>query len=531
MSGRVTSGRFLSRLARDAGGTVVMWVTAALGIFLAIGALMVDSGRVYNLHSQLQTYADHAALAAAAELAGDSGAINRAIEAATGALSGAGPIVTDTQNYATGAAALTIQTLTFLSALGSGMGHAGTVGGDDVVYTWTAGAAAPTANQSRAARFVQVSVAPRTVNYAIYPVVAALGFGGAVAATVDARATAGFTRTACRIPPLMICNPNEDPVTGGGDFDAESWLGRQIRLRTQGAGAQWAPGSFGLLDISGMEVSDECSGGGANLLRCVLGLVDSGLQCLPQGGTVNIQPGQAIAVNDGLNTRFDIWNPPLNRNDPAFAPARNVTKGFRHDNNRCTWQQHDPATTTVGLPRDDCFASGTCGGPDGEFGNGVSLNTLRNNYWAINHPGVAWPSIWDPTATPPGVQPTRYQIYRYEIANNIIPDGNIVNHNLYTHEHGHPTCATPVTEPANMPITRDRRTIVAAIVNCIEEGINGSASNVPTKDFALFFITEPIVAPPHLGGGEANDLFAEFLGVVRVNADDGILHELPILYR
>jgi len=63
----------------DARGVVAIWVVVSMALFCAIGALVVDVGRLYNLHSQLVTFADHAALAAAQELNGENGAVNRAL--------------------------------------------------------------------------------------------------------------------------------------------------------------------------------------------------------------------------------------------------------------------------------------------------------------------------------------------------------------------------------------------------------------------------------------------------------------------
>src|SRR5262245_50083880 len=81
-------------------------------MLLGFGTLVVDIGRLYNLHSQMQADVDQAALAAAAELDGGADAISRATRAALGDGTNP-PLVRDVQNFAVGAAELSIQPLQF----------------------------------------------------------------------------------------------------------------------------------------------------------------------------------------------------------------------------------------------------------------------------------------------------------------------------------------------------------------------------------------------------------------------------------
>jgi Flp pilus assembly protein TadG len=492
---------YLDHLARDEGGSIAVWVTVGMLSFFATGALLVDGGRVFNLHSQMQTYADHAALAAATELDGDSQAIGRAINAVSSG--GAGPIVSDTQNFAAGAAGLTVQTLTFLSKLGTGTGAAGTVNGDVVLYTHTIGDAPSfTATQSQQARFVQVTVAPRTLNYVLAPVLGLLG-NAATSASIQAAAIAGFTRAACRFPPMMICNPTE--TNPGDPFNWESMIGKQVLMKAKGSGSAWAPGDFGLLDLSGFQTGGNCSGGGGSLIRCVLGLVDPGTQCVLQGGEVDIKPGETIGpTHTGINLRFDIWDPPFQsqRTDPDFAPARNVIKGKTHANNQCRMNDLTE-TPSIPLPRDAGLSNSN------RIGNGVTLPQMLA-YWAVNHPTVAWPFAV-------GETPTRYQVYRKEIELNTPTTGESTG----------PTCAAPVNEPVDLQPVHDRRVLLIAVINCKEQGINGAADNVPIEGFALMFMTEPI----GLDGSSVDDVYGEMIGIVKPNTSDGVLHEFPVLYR
>jgi Flp pilus assembly protein TadG len=509
-------GKSVRRLLSDERGTVVVWTTVALFGFLGMGALLLDGGRMLNLHTQMQSYADHVALAAAAELDGDSNAIERAITAATGG--SAGPIVTDTQNYSFDAnKSLTVKRMTFLSKLGSGQDRAGEfVAGDVAEYTYTVGNTLPDAATlgplSRKSRYVQVVVEPRDVTFVMAPVLTALGVGGsnATKSAVSAGAIAGFTRVACRFPPLMMCNPTES-ATGGGPFDWESMIGKQILLKSQSGSGQWAPGNFGLLDLTESINSTECTGGGGNFIRCVLALADPGTQCVIQDAAVDLEPGNTVGpTRTGFNTRFDMRDSPLQNDNgkAAFAPARNVIKGKTHAPNKC---KEDDLTETdapsVPLPRDPGISDSA------RIGNGVTLTDLQN-YWTTNHPDVAWPF-----AT--GVTPTRYDIYRKEIELNAPVAGKEVMG---------PTCAAPVTEPADMDAVKDRRVFVIAVINCKENNIHGAMDGVPVENFAVMFLTEPVVKDSS-GTGSGEGIYGEMLGIVKANTSNGVLHEFPVLYR
>jgi Flp pilus assembly protein TadG len=509
----------IRRLLADESGAVVVWTTVGLFGFLAMGTLLLDGGRILNLHTQMQSYADHAALAAAAELDGDSNAIARAITAATGGA--AGPIVTDTQNYAFVAdKSLTVTRMTFLSKLGSGQDRAGEfVAGDVVEYTHTVGSALPAAVTlaplSRKSRYVQVVVEPRDVTFVMAPVLTALGIDSANASgksAVSAGAIAGFTRVACRFPPLMMCNPTESTAPGGGGpFDWESMIGKQVLLKSQSGGDQWAPGNYGLLDLTESINSTECTGGGGNFIRCVLALADPGTQCVLQDAAVDLKPGNTVGpTQTGFNTRFDVWDPPMQNSsgNAAFAPARNVIKGKTHDAGKCRESDlKDTSAPSVPLPRDAGISDSA------RIGNGITLADLQT-YWTTNHPTVAWPFA-------SGVKPTRYGIYRKEIELNapVVPN-----------EVMGPTCATPVSEPSDMDMVKDRRVMVIAVINCKENNIRGARDGVPVENFAVMFLTEPVFQE---GSGVNADsgIYGEMLGIVKANTENGVLHEFPVLYR
>ncbi len=207
---------------------MVLWglVLAAAFGFLA---LSFDFGRVASTQSELQSFADQVALAAAGELDGRPDAITRATAAAAG-------LVSDSQTYATGSTQLggaEDYTLTFLRSLPA----------DDKA------AATASTSDGRLARYVRVAVAPLTVDTPFAAANAALSGAATENAqsTVGAAATAGMTSWACDVTPLMFCVPN-------ASWRARDNIGDQIQLRSGGNGAAWGPGNFGFLDVTSLPV-------------------------------------------------------------------------------------------------------------------------------------------------------------------------------------------------------------------------------------------------------------------------------------
>ena len=82
----------------ETGAVLVLW-GLAFGVFLGLVALTFDLGRLSITQTELQSYADSVALAAAGELDGGDGAIARATAAAAAAIA-------DSQTFGTGAQAL-----------------------------------------------------------------------------------------------------------------------------------------------------------------------------------------------------------------------------------------------------------------------------------------------------------------------------------------------------------------------------------------------------------------------------------------
>src|SRR5262249_21142286 len=102
------------RLWRDERGAILVYATVGATVFLGFAALVIDGGRLFVLHSQLQDAADAAALAGGAELDRQSDSITRANRA----INNTGALVTiNNQAFATGSSPITIASITYLQSL------------------------------------------------------------------------------------------------------------------------------------------------------------------------------------------------------------------------------------------------------------------------------------------------------------------------------------------------------------------------------------------------------------------------------
>ena len=480
----------IERFAREETGAILVFAALALGLMLILIAWTFDIGRLAATQSELQSYADQVALAAAGELDGRDNSITRATAAANA-------LISDTQTFGSG-------NRTMLGAANYTISFYETLPGSD-----QAALPAATTSQKRAV-YVQVVATPQAVSFDFRRAFATLTGNTVTNPTVSATAIAGFTQYACDITPMMFCIPNST-------FDASdpNTIGDMIRLRSGGQGAAWGPGNFGFLEPStlALDSTGNCAGTGGTgpSLRCVLGAVGSITQCFAQRG-VNTEPGQKVGItNAALNTRFDMWSGALGNEstNPIYAPAPNVIKGIEpKGGNACNWNNSQPTADTLAIPRDDCFPG--CA----PYGNGT-WSTGRAAYVTKNYGGT------DPHTN----ASTRYQYYLAEIA---AAGGMASSNPILTgrSETGRPMCA-----PAAHP-DPERRVIIAAGIDCAANPISGRATAVPVHQFVKMFITEPVV-----DNGTTNglDIYAEIIGSAGGNGGSGgsagVIHDVVQLYR
>ncbi|MBD3678494.1 MAG: Tad domain-containing protein [Rhodobacteraceae bacterium] len=476
-------------------GTILAFWGVSFAALFGMVAMSFDMGRIAITQTELQSFADNVALAAAGELDGGADAITRAQAAAA-------TMISDRKTFGSGDSLLSGPTdyaLVFLS---------------DLPASDTAPMTAVTTDPEDAV-FARVIANASTVDLTFAAAFTALTGEGGPDNVVSASAVAGMTQYACDVTPLMFCLPH-------GGYSAEANKGAMIRLRSGGQGAAWGPGDFGFLDPSRalIDMDGPCAGlTGVNLDACLLGAVGSITQCFAQRG-VDTEPGQKVGIEDAIfNVRFDIYRSIMNgnRNDPDYAPAPNVIKGIRPNGGGSCIGGNEQVANTEELPRDDCLISGTC--PLGSrFGDGNWSNGRTNAYVAANYGGV------DPH---PGAA-TRYEYYLAEIAAaGGAGSSNAILTGLGLDETGRPMCSN------NQVADPERRVVIAAGIDCGANPINGAEEGVPVQEFFKLFLTEPVSSdgssPPNL------DIWVEIVGTANGGGagagSSGLFRDIVQLYR
>jgi Flp pilus assembly protein TadG len=491
--------------AKDERGAILILWALFLAVAFGFLALAFDLGRIATTQSQLQSFADQVALAAAGELDGRQDSITRAEEAVFG--NGAvGGLIAGQQTYGLGSQALGAQdiTLTFYSSLPP----------DD-----RADPSPFLTTNPRLARFVRADIDNRTVLTPFAAVNAALNGRTQVSADVGASATAGFTSYACDITPLFFCVPS--------GWRAENNIGNQILMRSGGGNssknsqddvtddpnAAWGPGNFGFINPSRLPVdpTGPCAGLPANsarLFRCLVGAERAVTSCIETRSTLPTKTGQIQGLAGAFNTRFDIYLGGIGNLDrnPAYRPAPNVVRGVTTSNGQCAQNNNQLVDSqAIALPRDSNVSTSN------RFGNG---NWDRQTYINTNHLGN--PPLNSGT--------TRYDMYRAEIAaagsGAILPQ-NPGSPNPY--ESGRPICHRDgaINDP-------ERRVLVAAAVDCNATNPQGQ-SDVLAVEYVKIFLTEPVGS-----NGSDFDIWAEVVGTaggVGSGALNGVYQDFIQLYR
>ncbi len=511
-----------NRFLQDESGAVAATYAMALTALIVIAGVGFDYGRLATMDSELQNGADQAALAGATQLDGKS----------------------DARADATAAASNLVTNTTILS----NSGNSSTITVASVTF-WQDKERTQAATSDADARFIDVAVTARTIDYAFTPII-----GLFTSPLISAGAMAGLGSSVCKVPPMMICSP--DPAN---PFDAANKVGWGLQASGHGNGrggangtvSAWGPGDFGFLEVGAGQNSD---------LVKALAFKQIPFDCTPVDGTLP-ETGNPQALYDAVNTRFDIYDfssgngttlapcfsgscpsaantvkdvvkqntntngnacklqnsgwhlPPTNR---QFWPrdAANGTNGDGSYNNTAL----SPSIDAMGLPRDLChygsFNTACTGGVGGRFGNGA---WARVDYFNKNHPlGERPPS--------PGTV-TRYQTYRWEIDQSLIP------HNLNAgsdKQYGQPICSTGTADGI------DRRVLTVAVVkNC--SSLSGGSTKVVVDEWVDVFLVEPVV-DARGNGAVADSIYMEIIGPSRLagggsTAAQLIRRDVPYLVR
>lgn len=533
----------------ETGALAPMYALALYGL-IAMAGISWDYGRLMALDSELQNAADQAALAAATQLNGSDDAMNAASAAANDYFADAASDFVNKTLMANDGQGTPITDLTirFFASYDSATDTFGPELTEPGIPA-----------QARQARVVMVTVNGREAFYSLTAVVGALSSGN-----ITANAVAGMNSTICKVPPLMLCNPNE---ATGGDFPEASDEGLGLRLEPGPGNDPWGPGNYGFLNFGG---------GGASDLEAYLGANTSITPCTDLDA-VSTQPGQPTTISAAINTRFDVYDNGLTsyctRGNGQCSPAMNTRKDLIHvtgngasafpqqvqdtdckvqttnggpskddtelvleatkiTGNTAGWVlppiPYKPGVpqaniANMGFPRDVCHAadySGSCSG--GNFGNGIWDYSL---YFNVNFGSANGPTLLSQAVSHAGRSSagelTRYDVYKWEIAANqlgpgpaisvqgVNGQGNPVGQPKTFKSFSAPQCAAGQAESAANGI-KDRRILTAAVVNCTAQGVRGNANITQPPKWVDLFLTEPSVN--RSGLTRANQIYVEVVG-------------------
>lgn len=531
--------RACRRMLHSETASVAPIVALSLFGLIAAGGIAFDYARLASMDTELQNGADQAALAAASQLDGQTGACARAAAAANALLS-------NTTRFANDASARAID-----------VANEGTCDATGVVqfyqsYNRATDAFGAAATADANARVVLVRTSPRQAVYAFTPIV------GAFRSTdVRAEAIASLGSAICKVPPVMVCNPAEPESNTDVNYDFNPTEGDGLRLVI---GDPDAPGNFGFL---------RTDAAGARQVAKELGYDVPPFGCMQTNG-VETEPGNMIAVRAAFNTRFDISEngettcpdggtcsasrnsrKDLVRSATVAAPAacalsQNTGSDDWHEAlvpyrapNTTPLSGTNPMNGTntypevMGYPRDLCHAIsllGSCSG--GIIGNGVW--DIDAYFW-VNY---GWNnSEWQAQTglDPAAGRVTRYDVYQWELANPSTSGSidTVKNVSGGYAAYSSPVCRGSITPGGTIP---DRRRISVAVVNCNAQNLRGHETNVQVRKWLDVFLVEPAVAR---GNGpnqrsRNGDIYVEVIGVTSSGggADNTVTRrDVPYLIR
>jgi Flp pilus assembly protein TadG len=438
--------RSIYRLARDESGIAAIQIALLVAVLLGFSGLAIDLGRAFTVNTELQQAADAAALAAAAELDGFTGAIARATTAACGVVSpgsctaGQSEFGSNKQTFAAaGSGTVTISAITFLSGTACGTPPCPPTS-TTVLPPVPSPAGDSTTTDDVDAAYVRVV----TQTSSVTAMLASFITGNSTFRTV-AVATAGRIATECLDVPLMMCNPLD---TGIGNQLPTIAVGSQI-LVSDGGGGSLVPGNWGLICPP-----DDAQCGGRTFGNYI-GTAGSGASQCTQD-VLGSKPGATVGPVGNFNTRFGI-NPTV-----AMPPDVNVTP-YPQDVGTVSSSGTDQPTTPI---------STTNRIGDGKWNPGT--------YWtaAVSAGGGGHSGSYPPTGSTLTTTSTRYDVYKWEIANNQIP----------------------VPPTGAVAAATNRRLINMAIVNCLSENVAGRWRG-PGVGFMQVFATGPDATTPNTTSG------------------------------
>lgn len=497
---RRTTQRFL----RDENGAIApLYALALFGLITAAGVGW-DYSRLMTMDSELQNAADQAALAAASQLTGTDGAMQRARDAANNYLATAtSQWVNETKLSNDGnGRPITALTFEFYESYDRATDEFG-----DAVTNDADGAKA---------KVVRVIVNGREAFYALTAIVGAVRSG-----PIEADAVAGMDSAVCKAPKMFICAPTRS-------FPQPSDKGKGFLLRLlPNATDAFTPGNFGFLDVDGTVKNDHDHGNPNH----ELGKNSELSGCVHSTG-IDSEPGFVAPETRALNTRFDQYGPSIpncNTSNGNFCPSQNVvsTTVYKrvltgggtnpatascHPTNRgdamllpdALAEMTTQLNNTPGYTRDDCMVSGSCGSVgDGQWSGQAYMNA--------NHGAVDLLSVTDGS---------RFGVYQWELEDRTsrlpvqkigyrLGTGGADKSAIYCRY------PQPVDQPAVVPSAaqKDRRIMTVASVDCT--GLNGRDKLDVLRWVDLF-----LVDASKTSGTNAGQIMTEIIGPARKPGGD-----------
>ncbi|MDB2437950.1 Tad domain-containing protein [Hellea sp.] len=508
----MTIPTFFKSFAKNTGGSVAIWAAFSTPVLVGGAALSVDASRLYNMDNEMQSASDALARAGAAELDQRSDSLERSKRAIQN-------LVSNDQKFSKdGNGQVEIDTIRFLKSLPNN--DYDDIQNSNITYS------------PAEAKYVEVKVKSESVA-TLFPTSLVKKM---IDTDMNAKSIAGFDQGLRGVAPVFICNPQEnEDITIYEAMETPAFRRRLIKLKSQGGKKeQFGPGNYGWLDPFNGQ-------GGASALKDAIA-IDIPDTYVSKSAGVYLRPGNIASMRHAVNTRFDIYGGSFKnkKNDPRYAPAENVTKGYTAEADVCVQAAADLGIVEVNalvdaqlgidlglnsrgkakvnsntniafpLPRDNCMYDGTCD----RIGDG---NWDFVTYMKVNHNFMSRITIEDVTyrlnykrnTFTPSAPPSRYAMYRWEIDNDCVPGPKTYGSNSLTHEEGLAQCHSDGPSTT----VEDRRIINVAVLNCGEliesgEDFNGRSGPLPVETFVKVFLTEPMAK------GKDNILWGEIVGPV-----------------
>jgi hypothetical protein len=409
---------------------VTLQITVFSILLLGTTGLVLDSGRVYYTHSQMQAFADQMALAAANELDGQDDAIQRATNAVYG-FTGSLPFL---NKSGAEVGDFEIEFIAYYSNMApsdlpqNDMTEAFTQGDElaiatDGSPTYTSG---DPVDASNAAQFAVVKISQKTlpsafarISTSAFNLASVLNEGEVPEKdfneTLDFSAVSAATlerRTCADLSTLVFCNPWEDQGSSPLDVEKDdpeySVPGRSLMYfapNFDGAGISEQPISDGtshgslypwnenhqlfrltdpiadpggicsldyLLALATEDASSESSVDYVTARdRCLMARARAETVCWGPGDELSIAPAPGPMVSRAINTAFDIWHEPFNTaisNDVAVGSSGLTRAQFFEPDMLAT-----TAYETADRHGDDPLADPQDGTPDYLPGEGLEV--------------------------------------------------------------------------------------------------------------------------------------------------------------